>query len=134
MKANNIMAKIKLGNRPKSFKRPVTFPMLEGGQGAIECEFKYRTKKEFGAFIDRLFEDAGEEPEGEELKPKKMAELLAKTIDKNGAYLMEALEGWNLDQPLSREAADQLADELPGAATAIMEAYRMAVVEGRLGN
>ena len=46
------MATIKLGNRPKAFKRIVTFDMLEGGKGSIECNFRYRTRSEFGVFID----------------------------------------------------------------------------------
>jgi hypothetical protein len=36
--------------------------------------------------------------------------------------------------PFSRAAVEQLCDELPGAAQDIMDAYRAAVVEGRLGN
>ena len=52
------MAKIKLGNRPKNFKRIVKFQMLEGGEGAIECVYKYRTRKEFGEFIDGIMEAA----------------------------------------------------------------------------
>ena len=52
-------SKIKLGNRPKSFKRIVTFDMLEGGKGSIECIYKYRTRSEFGVFVDALMEAAG---------------------------------------------------------------------------
>jgi len=124
--------KIKLGSRPKSFKRVVTFPMVEGGDGAIEVSFKYRTRTEFGQFIDSLFDAAKEE------KPKdgdfSMADLMGKTGDKNAAYLLDTIDGWNLDEPLNRETAEQLCDELPAAATAIMEAYRAAIVEGRVKN
>jgi len=124
--------KVKLGTRPKNFKRVVTFPMLEGGEGSLEATFKYRTKTEFGKFVDGLFEAAKEE------KPAdgkfSMADLMGKTRDKNAAYLLEVLEGWNLDEPLNRETAEQFCDELPGAAAEIMETYRRAVVEGRLGN
>ena len=56
------------------------------------------------------------------------------TKDKNAAYLIDVLDGWNLDEVLTRDTAAQLCDELPGAATEIMEAYRLAIVEGRLGN
>ena len=52
----------------------------------------------------------------------------------NAAYLLDVLDGWNLDETLTRDTAAQLCDELPGAATEIMEAYRLAIVEGRLGN
>ena len=124
--------KIKLGARPKNFKLPVTFPLLEGGEGKIEVTFKYRTRTEFGTFIDGLFEAANESQPAD--GKFSMADLMAKTRDKNAVYLLDALEGWNLDEPLNRETAEQLCDELPGAATAIMERYRQAIVEGRLGN
>lgn len=123
------MAKIKLGNRPKNFKREVSFPMLDGTQGTIECSFKYRTRTEFGAFLDKVFADAGE------TSPQfAMAELMEKTRDKNADYLIQVLDGWNLDEELSQANLQQLADECPGAVNAVMEAYRAAILDGRLGN
>ena len=128
-----LMAKIKLGNRPKNFKRIVTFDMLEGGKGSIECTFKYRTRSEFGVFIDKLMEAAGakEKPEGDKFS---MAELMEKTAGQNAEYILDVLESWNLEEDLNKPNAQQLADELPAAAAAIMETYRIAVTEGRLGN
>lgn len=124
--------KIKLGNRPKNFKRVITFPLIEGGEGAIEVTYKYRTRQEFGSFIDGIFAAAKEEqPQDGEFK---MSDLMGKTRDKNAAYLLEVIEGWNLDEPLNRETAEQLCDELPAAAAEIMEQYRASVVEGRLKN
>lgn len=123
--------KIKLGNRPKSFKQIVTFPLLEGGEGAIEVSFKYRTRTEFGAFIDGIFEAAKQEQVSGEFR---MSDLMEKTRDKNAAYLLDVIDGWNLDEPLSRETAEQLCDEIPAAAAEIMEAYRTAIVEGRAKN
>ncbi len=131
-KEKNHMAKIKLGARPKSFKRVVKFPMLEGEEGAITIEYRYRTRKEFGAFIDELIAEAGED------KPRddkfSMAELMAKTTTSNAEYLMRVVEGWDLDEPFTRKSVDQLCDELPSAVHAIMEMYRLAINEGRLGN
>ena len=125
--------KIKLGARPKSFTRIVKFPMLEGGEGSIECTFKYRTRKEFGEFIDALVESAGANPkdDGEKFS---MSDLMDRTAGQNAKYIMDVLDGWNLDEDLSQANLQQLADELPGAAAAIMETYRTACVEGRLGN
>ena len=125
--------KIKLGSRPKSFTRIVKFPMLEGGEGSIECTFKYRTRKEFGEFIDALVESAGANPkdDGEKFS---MSDLMDRTAGQNAKYIMDVLDGWNLDEDLSQANLQQLADELPGAAAAIMETYRTACVEGRLGN
>lgn len=125
--------KIKLGSRPKSFVRVVKFPMIEGGEGSVECTFKYRSRSDFGVFIDALVESAGARPkdDGEKFS---MAELMERTAGQNAKYIMDVLDGWNLDEDLNLSNVQQLADELPGAATAIMEAYRTACVEGRLGN
>jgi len=127
------MAKIKLGNRPKNFKKIVTFDMLEGGKGSIECVYKYRTRAEFGVFIDELMEAAGakEKPDGEKFS---MAELMDRTAGANADYILAVLEGWNLDEELTKKNAEQLADVLRAAAAAIMESYRTACIEGRLGN
>lgn len=126
------MASIKLGNRPKNFKRIVKFGLIEGGEGSIECMFKYRTRSEFGRLIDGMAHDARQNgAAGADLS---VAQIMDATKDKNAAYLLDVLDGWNLDEVLTRDTAAQLCDELPGAATEIMEAYRLAIVEGRLGN
>lgn len=132
------MAKIKLGNRPKSFKRIVKFPMLEGGEGAIECTYKYRTRTEFGIFIDQMVataEAAGAKKEAEANAEKfSMTNLMERTAGQNADYILDVLDGWNLDEDLNKVNVQQLADELPAAALAIMETYRTAITEGRLGN
>lgn len=127
------MSKIKLGTRPKSFKRIVKFPLLEGGEGAIECTFKYRTRKEFGEFIDRMVEASGSKAKADDEKFSMVA-LMEKTAGQNAEYMMDVLDAWNLDEDLSVANVQQLANEIPAAATAIMETYRTAIVEGRLGN
>lgn len=128
---SNLAIKIVLGKRPESFKKSVTFDMLEGTKGAIECEFKYRTRTEFAAFLDTMFADNGEETATEE---KKIEAAVSRVLQKNGEYLTDVLKAWDLDVPLTPAAARQLADELPGAANAIMAAYREAINEGRRGN
>lgn len=137
--------KITLGKRPESFRAPVKFPMLDGSEGAIQCEFKYRTKTEFGKFIDRMVEDAkaveakrapsGEAEEEADAATVRLGDIMGKTVDKNADYLMDVLKGWDIEgRDLTRDNCAMLADELPGAALAIMEKYRAAVTEGRLGN
>jgi len=134
LRKTKIMAnKIKLGARPKSFTRIVKFPMLEGGEGSIECTYKYRTRSEFGVFIDELVESAGAKPK-EDGEKFSMEELMERTAGQNAKYILDVLDGWNLDEDLSKANVQQLADELPAAAAAIMESYRTACVEGRLGN
>lgn len=124
------MAKLILGQPPKSFKRAVTFKMIDGTDAVIECEFKYRTRKEFGEFIDGIFKDADEPSTGE----FSMKNLMERTSSKNAEYLEAVLLGWNLDVDLDKSALEQMADEFPNAVSTIMEAYRTAVLEGRLGN
>lgn len=126
-------SKITLGKRPKNFKRIVKFALLEGGEGSIECSYKYRTRSEFGAFIDKVVEAAGaaSKPDGEKFS---MAELMERTAGQNAAYIMDVIDGWNLDEELTKANVQQLSDEFPAAAAAIMETYRAAITEGRLGN
>jgi hypothetical protein len=131
-----IMAKIKLGNRPKNFKATVKFPMLEGGQGSVEMSYIYRTRTEFGAFIDSMMDDAGIKPASQADADVKFSleQALEKTKDTNADYIMKVCDGWNLDVDFSRDNVAQLCDELPGAALEIMNKYRSAITEGRLGN
>jgi hypothetical protein len=128
------MAKIKLGNRPKNFKKVITFPMLDGSTGSIEVTYKYRTRTEFGFFIDEILEAAGKNKSQNGDTEFSMADLMEKTAGSNADYVLQVVEGWNLEEELSRANVEQLADELPAAVNAIMETYRVAITEGRLGN
>lgn len=134
------MATIKLGARPKNFKKVVTFPMLDGTEGSIEVLFKYRTRREFGAFIDSIVESAKLKapvvaPVDGEAPAFSMADLMERTAGSNADYILQVAEGWNVvDAEFTADAVQQLADEIPAAAIAIMEAYRVAVTEGRVKN
>jgi len=127
------MAKISLGKTPKSFKRVITVDMLDGTKVSIECEFKYRTRTEFGAFLDGIFADAGVKPTDTDEKVA-IAEIMEKTRDTNADYLIQVLDGWNLDDELNKANLQQLCDEFPGVSNSIMETYRTAVTEGRTKN
>lgn len=133
-------SKITLGNRPKNFKRTVTFPMLDGTEGSIEVLFKYRTKREFGAFVDDAKAAAGlrladkTKAEGDDAKEISWQEVHNLGVTANADHLVGIVEGWNLDAEPNRESFEQLANEVPAAATAILEAYSKSIVEGRLGN
>jgi hypothetical protein len=136
------MAKISLGKKPKNFEFTVKFQQLDGTEGIIPVVFKYRTRKEFGAFIDDLNADraaalaeAGEAP----AVPVKAAEFsmtqfMDETVGKNAKYIMAVLDSWGLDLELSLESAQDLANTYPGGAAQLMESYRAAIQEGRLGN
>lgn len=128
------MAKIKLGARPKSFKRKVEFAMLDGTVGVIEVEFKYRTRTEFGRMIDELLETAKASTDAPADVKAEMFELMSRTTEANADYVLQIAQGWNLDEEFNRENIQQLGDEIPAAVAAIMADYRSAVTEGRLGN
>lgn len=131
------MAKIKLGARPKTFTHTITVPMPEGGTAQVQMVYKYRTRSEFGAFVDNLLLAAGTAPPASQADDDvafSLRQALEKTRDTNADYILQIAEGWNLDEDFNRASVVQLCDELPGAAAAIIEAYRAALTEGRLGN
>ena len=128
------MAKITLGQRPKNFKKTVSFQMLDGTTGTIEVSYKYRTRTEFGQFIDSLVESAKTKGKQAEAADFSMADLMEKTAGQNAEYILDVVDSWDLDAALSAASAQQLADEIPAAAIQIMEDYRLAITEGRLGN
>jgi hypothetical protein len=144
------MAKIILGKPPKTIKKPLSFTMLDGTVGSIEVQFTYRTRKEFGVFVDSMLDVIKAESEAavEAAKTKVAEEAEAPTIDfgvreselnakkaqRQADFIMGSVEGWNLDIPFDREAVEQLIDEMPLAATTIIQSYREAMTEGRLGN
>jgi hypothetical protein len=127
------MAKISLGKTPKSFKRIVTVDMLDGTKGSVECTFKYMTRTQFGAFLDGIFADAGVKPSDTDEKVV-IEEVMARTRDTNADYLIQVIDGWNLDDELTKANLQQLCDEFPGVANSVMEVFRTSITEGRAKN
>jgi hypothetical protein len=130
------VSKIKLGARPKHFKKRLEVPLHEGETGSVEVSYIYRTRKEFGAFVDELLASAPKlaPASGDDAAKFSLAATLANSIDTQADYIMRICDGWDLDEAFSRAAVVNLCNELPGAAVAIIEHYREAVSEGRLGN
>lgn len=140
------MAKIILGKRPTNFKRTVTFNQVDGTPGTIDVTFKYRTRKEFGAFADGIVASMKAEIEadldrlralgaaGQPIPELTQGAIIDRDLARDAKYVAGCIEGWNLDVELSPEAIAQLADEVPAAIGAICLAYREASTEGRLGN
>jgi hypothetical protein len=138
--------KIKLGSRPKSFSRVVKFPMVEGGEGCMEVQFRYRTRSELAALTDEIQSAAKAQADadfaamkakldnGETAETLKQVDILDRDISLQVDYVLQAVDGWNLDEKFDRGAVEQLANELPAAISAIIENYRKAINEGRLGN
>jgi hypothetical protein len=154
------MAKIVLGQRPTHFNRAVKFLLLDGSTAWINVNYKYRTRSEYGAFVDENVErhkqaaeaaiaeaikaaeqakaEAGDgkdgATEGQGAKLPGMKDVLEKSSSDSIEFILGAADGWNLDAPFTREAVVQLVDEYPQAALAIVETYRLACTEGRQGN
>lgn len=124
------MPKITLGKTPKTFAPTnVTFKLPDNTEASIECTFKYRTRKQFGEFLQATFAAGAAEADTADI-----GAIIGKSVDKNGEYIAAVVDRWNLDEPLTAESAAQLADEVPAAVGAIMTAYRSAVMDGHLGN
>lgn len=130
------MAKIVLGKTPEKFTHKITVKLLDGTDGVITMTFKYRTRKQFGEFVDGLFGAAQVQPDSMDAAELafKMAVALAKVNDTNADYIMEVACGWDLEAEFNRDNVAKLCDELPGVALAIINSYAIAVREGRLGN
>jgi hypothetical protein len=129
-------AKIILGKRPANFFLAIAIALLEGGEGTVGINYKYRTRTEFGAFIDglRAGTDAAVPVVTQGETESSLVELWAKTKTTQADYILQIADGWDLAPAFTRENVAQLCDELPGAALAIISRYRDAVLDGRLGN
>ena len=135
-------ARVTLGKRPETFTAFVSALLPEGGEGTIEVTYRYRTRKEFGELLDQRMaqaEAADAERQADLAAGKDVPALTAGDVQQSMVcatvdHILEIATGWNLPEPFEREHVTQLADELPGLARAIIDRYREAIVEGRLGN
>ena len=125
--------KIKLGNRPTNFKKiPVKFTLPDGEAGVIGVVFKYRTRSEFAAYLNQLFDNAAEKPAVDET-PDFVA-LFAKSNEKTVGQLLDSIDSWDFEYDLNKATLIQLGDEIPSALSALASAYSSACTEGKLGN
>lgn len=126
---------ITFGKTPKTFKKfPVKFKTPEGEDAAIAITFKYRTRSGYAAYLNSMFAVDGEADKPVEGESPDFVALFAKGGAKSVEKLLEAIESWDFSEPLSKESLLQLQDEYPAAVAAMGEAYRMAAVDGKLGN
>jgi len=134
------MSKIILGKTPKTFAPvAVKFPMPDGTEGVINVTFKYRTRQQFGEFLNEVYgiDKPSEEPApvASDLDQEHdFQKLFGQSCEKNAIHLEKTVDAWDLDIDLSVASLVQLADEIPASVVAIMTAYREACTEGRLGN
>lgn len=126
---------IKLGARPKSFARKLTVSLPEGGVGELPLVYRYRTRCEFGVFIDALLKKTGAVAQpGAALAEFSNEIFHAQSVEANADYILQIVESWGLPEPFDRDNVIQLCNELPGVAMEIINDYRAAITEGRLGN
>lgn len=131
------MAKITLGSRPKNFEVSVTVPLHEGLEGTIRALYRYRTRTEFGQFVDDMTRATGVAPPASATAEDvafSLRQSLEAARDKNAEYLLQVMDGWDLEPEFNLANVRQMCDELPGVALALIERYRAATLEGRLGN
>ena len=122
--------KITLGKPPTSFKRSVVFTTVEGDESFITWEFVYRTRKQFGELVDTNAPDDVAPSEG----IPTMQDMMEKANVKSADYIMQIAKGWDLSADFNRVNVQELCDQYPAAVNAAVNAYREAVMEGRLGN
>jgi len=133
------MAKITLGKRPQFIEATITATLPDGSLGVIKARYKYRTRSEFGEMIDKRMDMARADAasaESDKATPAafSVATMQRQACDASAAYLLDILDGWDLDEELNLAIAAQLCNEVPSMAQALVDGYRLAVTEGRLGN
>lgn len=127
------MSKIKLGQRPESFKPfPVKFVMPDGTDGVITATFKYRTRAEHGQWVNEITK--GTPPDFVQDGHLNFEAMYRHFTERNAQDLLDVLVAWDLDEPLSKENLTSLGNEVPAAVAALTASYSVACQEGRLGN
>lgn len=130
--SDQIARQIVLGKRPSDLPETLTVTMPDGTEGLLPVTFKYRTRVEFGQFLDSVFGAKPPEFDGDTSKGSEQQQR--GVVQFNGQYVFNCLKDWGLDAPFTLQSCIQLADELPAVAMAIMQRYKVLILEGRLGN
>ena len=130
--SETIARSIVLGKKPDGIPDTLKIKLPDGTEGLLPVTFKYRTRTEFGEFLDSIF--GAELPAFDGTSKNASGQQQRATVQINGQYIYGCLKDWGLDAPFTLQACIQLADELPGAVQSIMDTYRRLTMEGRLGN
>ena len=123
-----------LGKRPESISGTIEFPLPDGTEAKIPCEFKYRTRKEFGELWDKIAEAGGSsvQLDGEKFS---FAGMFERGAAANADNVLEYLISWpDTMPPLSKETLIAVFDQAPASAQAFLDGYRQLCTTGRLGN
>lgn len=130
--SETIARSIVLGKKPDGIPDTLKIKLPDGTEGLLPVTFKYRTRTEFGEFLDSIF--GAELPAFDGTSKNASTQQQRATVQINGQYIHGCLKDWGLDAPFTLQSCIQLADELPGAVQQIMDNYRRLTMEGRLGN
>ena len=120
------------GARPETITAPVSFVRVTGEVAEMDCKFKYRTRREFGELWDEVSNANVPQPaDGEKFS---FANLADRGLEFSAERTLKYLVGWGVEIELNKAALVQLFDEEPNAAAAFWDAYRAALVDGRVKN
>ena len=120
------------GDRPETITAPVSFVRVTGEVVELEGKFKYRTRREFGELWDEVSNANVPQPaDGEKFS---FANLADRGLEFSAERTLKYLVGWDVEIDLDKAALVQLFDEEPNAAAAFWDAYRAALVDGRVKN
>ncbi len=120
------------GSRPETVTAVASFVRITGEVHEMVCKFKYRTRREFSELWDEISE--AKIPTATDGEKFTFALLADRGLEFSVERTLKFLAGWDLDIELDKAALLQLFDEEPNAAAAFWEAYRAALVDGRVKN
>jgi hypothetical protein len=100
----------------------------------LKVEFTYRTRSQFAEFIADLYPDLKDGGSHSSTPGVDVVDGAAKGIASDVRHILASVASWDLDDELNEVNARRLVDEFPGAANALMVAYREAITEGRSKN
>ena len=140
-------ARVVLGQRPATIRRTISADLPTGSTGIIDIDYRFRTRTDYGSLLDaRMGAAKSADAEraaasaaavaagGDPLPPLTAGELQSLSVKATAEHILDIATGWSLPEPFDLQHVQQLCDELPGVAAAIVDEYRLAIIEGRRGN
>ena len=125
------MARLKLGNAPKNFKRKITIDLLDGTKGDIEFSLIYRTRSEYAKLMDETLKA---ESDAQVPKNETAEQAFERIGDGTVGFILSIADGWDLEDDFNAENIKELIDTYPAITVALSENYRLAILEGRTKN
>ena len=127
------MPKLVLGKTPATFKPfNVKFTLPDGEEDQILVTFRYKTRSQYAAFLNELYNEAGEDkPVDDKIDFEK---LFAKGGEKTVMQLSKIIADWDFAERPTTDTLRALHDQAPAAAAALTSYFSSACVDGKLGN